>query len=46
MKKKKANQIDSIFEDEKEWIDNADGLVLYDTRKYGRVHLAFFKKGE
>ena len=35
-----------IFEDEKEWIDNADGLVLYDKRKYGRVHLAFFKKGE
>lgn len=35
-----------IFEDEKEWCEDVNGLVLYDRRKYGRVHLAFFKKGE
>ena len=35
-----------IFEDEKEWCGEVNGLVLYDKRKYGRVHLAFFKKGE
>ncbi len=35
-----------IFEDENEWQGEIDGLVVYDKRKYGRVHLTFFKKEE
>ncbi len=35
-----------IFEDEKEWQGQAEGLVAYDKRKYGRVHLTFFRKEE
>ncbi len=35
-----------VFEDEKLFEDKVDGLDCYDRRKYGRVHLAFFKKGE
>ena len=34
-----------VFEDEKPFEDKIDGLIHYDSRKYGRVHLAFFKKG-
>ncbi len=33
-----------VFEDECEWTGNVEGLVVYDKRKYGRVHLTFFKK--
>ena len=33
-----------IFEDENEWQGEIDGLVVYDKRKYGRVHLTFFRK--
>ena len=33
-----------IFEDENEWQGEIDGLVAYDKRKYGRVHLTFFRK--
>ena len=36
----------AIFEDEKPFNGTVDGLTVYDTRKYGRVHLTFFKKGE
>ena len=35
-----------IFEDEVEWQGEIEGLTVYDKRKYGRVHLAFFKKEE
>ena len=35
-----------VFEDEQEWQGQADGLMVYDKRKYGRVHLTFFKKEE
>lgn len=35
-----------IFEDEKEFSGEIDGLILKDKRKYGRVRLAFFEKGE
>lgn len=35
-----------ILEDEKEWDKEVQGLTLYDKRKYGRVHLAFFKGKE
>ena len=35
-----------VFEDEKVFEGQAQGLVVYDRRKYGRVHLTFFKKGE
>ena len=33
-----------IFEDEKPFNGTVDGLVVYDSRKYGRVHLTFFRK--
>ncbi len=33
-----------ILEDEKEWSGEIEGLTQYDKRKYGRVHLTFFKK--
>ena len=36
----------AIFEDEKPFDGVVDGLTVYDKRKYGRVHLTFFKKGE
>ena len=36
----------AIFEDEKPFNGTVEGLTVYDTRKYGRVHLTFFKKGE
>ncbi len=35
-----------VFEDENEWQGEINGLVVYDKRKYGRVHLTFFKKEE
>ena len=35
-----------VFEDEKPFEDKIFGLTVYDQRKYGRVHLTFFKKGE
>lgn len=35
-----------IFEDEKEFNGQVEGLAVYDQRKYGRVRLTFFKKGE
>lgn len=35
-----------IFENEYKFTDNAEGLTLYDNRKYGRAHLAFFRKNE
>lgn len=35
-----------IFEDEKPFDEQIDGLNVTDRRKYGRVHLTFFKKGE
>ena len=34
-----------IFEDEKPFDGIADGLIVTDERKYGRVYLTFFKKG-
>ncbi len=34
-----------VFEDEKPFESEVDGLSIYDKRKYGRVHLTFFKKG-
>ncbi|MBO7149496.1 MAG: 16S rRNA (guanine(966)-N(2))-methyltransferase RsmD [Clostridia bacterium] len=33
-----------VLEDEKEWLGEIEGLIPYDKRKYGRVHLTFFKK--
>ena len=36
----------AILEDEKPFDSEIDGLKVTDTRKYGRVHLTFFKKGE
>lgn len=33
-----------VFEDECEWTGSVEGLVVCDKRKYGRVHLTFFKK--
>ena len=35
-----------IFEDECEWTGSIEGLTVYDKRKYGRVHLTFFRKGD
>ena len=35
-----------IFEDEKPFSGQIDGLKIVDTRKYGRIHLTFFQKGE
>ena len=35
-----------IFEDEKPFDKEISGLIKYDSRKYGRVHLTFFNKGE
>ena len=35
-----------IFEDEKKFDGQIEGLKVVDTRKYGRVHLTFFAKGE
>ena len=34
----------AVLEDEKEWTGEIQGLKVYDKRKYGRVHLTFFKK--
>ena len=34
----------AIFEDEKEWAGKIEGLIECDKRRYGRVHLTFFKK--
>ena len=36
----------AIFEDEKEFSGEIDGLKITDRRKYGRVKLTFFEKGE
>ncbi|MBQ7348902.1 MAG: 16S rRNA (guanine(966)-N(2))-methyltransferase RsmD [Clostridia bacterium] len=36
----------AIFEDEKPFDGDILGLKVIDRRKYGRVHLTFFKKGE
>ncbi len=33
-----------ILEDEKFFEDNIDGLILFDKRRYGRVHFSMFKK--
>jgi 16S rRNA (guanine966-N2)-methyltransferase len=33
-----------IFEDENEWQNEVEGLVVVDKRKYGRAHLTFFKE--
>lgn len=35
-----------IFEDEKEFDGEIQGLEIFDKRKYGRVRLTFFRKGE
>ena len=35
-----------IFEDEKPFKDQIDGLKIVDQRKYGRICLTFFSKGE
>ena len=35
-----------IFEDEKPFNHDVEGLIVTDRRRYGRVHLTFFKKGE
>lgn len=34
----------AIYEDEKPFVDDIEGLVITDTRKYGRAYLTFFKK--
>ena len=36
----------AIFEDEKPFDGEVSGLKIVDTRKYGRIHLTFFEKGE
>ena len=36
----------AIFEDEKEFSGEVQGLTITDRRKYGRVKLTFFEKGE
>jgi 16S rRNA (guanine966-N2)-methyltransferase len=36
----------AIFEDEKEFSGEIEGLKITDRRKYGRVRLTFFEKGE
>ncbi len=36
----------AILEDEKPFDGEINGLTITDRRKYGRVHLTFFKKGE
>jgi 16S rRNA (guanine(966)-N(2))-methyltransferase RsmD len=33
-----------IFEDENEWQNEVEGLIVVDKRKYGRAHLTFFKE--
>ena len=33
-----------VFENEKPFESEIDGLIKYDERKYGRVYLTFFKK--
>ena len=33
-----------IFEDENEWENEVEGLIVVDKRKYGRAHLTFFKE--
>ena len=35
-----------IFENEYKFEGEVKGLTLFDTRKYGRAHLAFFRKNE
>ena len=36
----------AIFEDQKPFEMQIEGLKITDSRKYGRIHLTFFKKGE
>jgi hypothetical protein len=36
----------AIFEDEVPFDGKIDGLKITDTRKYGRVYLTFFEKGD
>lgn len=36
----------AILEDEKPFDGEVSGLKIVDTRKYGRIHLTFFEKGE
>lgn len=36
----------AIFEDEKPFNGEVPGLKIVDARKYGRIHLTFFEKGE
>lgn len=36
----------AIYENEKPFEEDVQGLVITDQRKYGRAHLTFFKKGE
>ena len=35
-----------IYESEKIFDGEVEGLTVYDRRKYGRAHLTFFRKGE
>lgn len=35
-----------VFEDEKPFSERVSGLRITDTRKYGRVYLTFFQKGD
>lgn len=35
-----------VFEDENEWDGQIEHLIAFDKRKYGRVHLTFFKREE
>ena len=35
-----------IFEDERAFDGDIEGLTIFDRRKYGRIHLTFFKKEE
>ena len=35
-----------VFEDEKPFVGKVEGLTVVDERKYGRVRLTLFKKGE
>ena len=33
-----------VYEEEEEFLGEVEGLIVSDRRKYGRVHLTFFKK--
>lgn len=35
-----------VYEEEEPFSGNIEGLTVFDRRKYGRVHLTFFKKEE